>query len=168
MIKLLQYILCLLLIGMSCQSVQAHRLDATETTISFNPRTQHVEIIHKFYLHDVNHLIQQHFASNPDANRASKNDAFVQYILKGLKLNVSQAEKPLEFVGAEEDGKFFYIYQEVSIKEPKTIKFISVDTRSMKNSWKPSHWLFSVEIPPHDDKSFVIHKSEYQYQLKLQ
>ena len=175
MIKLLQYTFSVLLIGLSCQSVQAHRLDATETSIKLNPRTQHIEVIHKFYLHDVNHLVQQHFASNPDADKADKNEAFVEYILSSVDLKVGSLTKSLTqsltkeltFIGAEEDGKFFYIYQEAYPESYDELQLIQLDLSEMQNSWKPSHWLFSVEIQPNDAKSFVLNKAEYKYQLEL-
>ena len=161
------YLLILMLVGFSNQSAQAHRLDATETSVSFNQRSQHIEVIHKFYLHDVNHLIQQHFAANPDADKADKNQAFVEYILTSVKLNIHSIDEPLSYIGSEEDGKFFYIYQEVSVNNVEEVGFVEVDTKKMENSWKPTHWLFSIDIHPNASKSFVLKKAEYEHKEML-
>ena len=44
----------------------AHQLKASVTTVLFNKRTNNIELMHRFYLHDTEHAVEHLFDGNAD------------------------------------------------------------------------------------------------------
>lgn len=140
--------------------VFSHKLNAAETTINFNDRAKTIEIVHRFYLHDVNHLVQQHYSKHKKAKDEEHYNVFVQYILNNLELKFKRADNSfykISNIGSESEKKHFFIYQEISLEQEK-LSEVSVSIKSMQNQWLPNYWLFSIEVPGLDD-DFVLEKS---------
>lgn len=171
MIKAFKYIL-ITTISLACiysKSVVAHKLNAAETNINFNERTNAIEVIHRFYLHDVNHLIQQHYAKYKKNEEESEYQVFVKYILNNLELNFQAASNknlPISYIGSEQENKHFYIYQELKLGNSKELGKVSVSIESMRNGWKPNYWLFSIQLSNLKD-NFILEKSTLEKTFTL-
>ncbi|USE71708.1 hypothetical protein CTT31_21750 [Pseudoalteromonas maricaloris] len=111
---------CLLvLISPLCQ---AHQLKAAITTVLFNERSGNIEIMHRFYLHDTEHAIESLLSQNADIfNNAADRASFADYVSKHVEIKTGAGKVlPLNLVGAEIDGQFFWVYQETPLFSPIT------------------------------------------------
>jgi hypothetical protein len=106
---------CIALLSGGAAGVQAHQLKAALTTIALNPRTETVEIIHRFYLHDAEHAVEQLGGMRGDIVRdAALQEAFARYVFRQFRLaDATGADLPLDLVGAEVDGDFLWVYEEL-------------------------------------------------------
>lgn len=115
-------------------AVLAHREQTILTTMTCNERTQLTEIVHRTYAHDVEHTLGNRLqvAGGLD-NLQVKARASLEFS-NGFVLWDAQGEKiPLQLIGAELDGEFFYIYQETDcsiMDEP-----LSVRHEMLRNYW---------------------------------
>jgi hypothetical protein len=132
--RLHSLILFALLSIQAAMPVQAHLEQTLLTTVTYNPRTQRLEVIHQIYAHDVEHafgnLVQED--GGLDALPAQ---AFVSVELaKSFKLwKTGDEEIPLALVGAELEAEFFYVYQEADISEiPQSMR---VEHGILRNYW---------------------------------
>ena len=116
----------------------AHQLKASVTTVLFNKRTNNIELMHRFYLHDTEHAVEHLFDGNADI-LSNKEDQkrFADYVESHIALQ-TLGGKPLELkdVGAQVDGKFFWVYQEVTI--PEGIHGIRMSNGALRDLW-PAH-----------------------------
>lgn len=63
--RMIQWSLAALLL-MVCQAVSAHQIKAAITTVLFNPRTENIEVMHRFNLHDAEHAVKALFDKRAD------------------------------------------------------------------------------------------------------
>ena len=47
-------------------AAQAHQIKAAITTVLFNPRTENIEVMHRFNLHDAEHAVKALFDKHAD------------------------------------------------------------------------------------------------------
>lgn len=137
-------LLCILTLLMACQ-VQAHQMKAAMTKVLFNQRSGNVEIMHRFYVHDAEHALtkilgkQVHLLDDEDSQRM-----FGRYISAHFDMRISgAADKTLDevkeysallsYVGQEVDGKFIWVYQEVSI--PETVSSLRFRNDALQDHW---------------------------------
>lgn len=97
-------------------SVAAHKYFFGLTEISFNARTQHVEVVHQYTLHDVQRALRQEFGDDfkidsPQADEKIKNWLENQFTLFNSKDKVVK----LDWVGFEADFQNIWLYQETSV-----------------------------------------------------
>ncbi len=59
--RVIQAGLYALLLFMACGHAAAHQQKIAITTVLFNPRTQNIEIMHRFNLHDAEHAVKALF-----------------------------------------------------------------------------------------------------------
>lgn len=125
--------------------VMAHQLKASVTTVLFNQRTHNVELMHRFYLHDTEHAVEHLFPGNADilSDKADQ-QRFADYVASHVALQ-TLAGKPLTLtdVGAQVDGKFFWVYQEAPI--PKNIKGIRMSNGALRDLWPSQVNMVNVE-----------------------
>lgn len=110
--------LSVVLLLMAC-TAHAHQMKTAITRVLFNERTQSVEIMHRFYVHDAEHALgktlgkQTYLLENPQAQKQ-----FAHYVRQHFALGLGGAEPvALNDVGQEVDGKFIWVYQELPIPE---------------------------------------------------
>ena len=74
----------------------AHQLKASVTTVLFNKRTNNIELMHRFYLHDTEHAVEHLFDGNADI-LSNKEDQkrFADYVESHIALQ-TLGGKPLE------------------------------------------------------------------------
>ncbi|KZY45652.1 MULTISPECIES: DUF6702 family protein [Pseudoalteromonas] len=123
----------------------AHQLKASVTTVLFNKRTNNIELMHRFYLHDTEHAVEHLFDGNADI-LSNKEDQkrFADYVESHIALQ-TLGGKPLELkdVGAQVDGKFFWVYQEVTI--PEGIHGIRMSNGALRDLWPAQVNMVNIE-----------------------
>ncbi|NVJ50972.1 MAG: hypothetical protein HWE13_09240 [Gammaproteobacteria bacterium] len=116
-------------------TVMSHQQKESYTQISFNERTQKLEIIHRFYLHDAEHALAQLLQSKVDLTRDSQvQQQFAVYVEQNFALRDAQQNLiNLQLVGHEVEGKYFWVYQEA--QPPKTLERFYVRMSSLHKIW---------------------------------
>ena len=104
---------CLLLIMLSSAPLGAHQQKAALTTLRYNPRSNEVEIAHRFALHDAEHAAPE--VTGGDAilrTDTARQWAFARYVHGAFRLtDHSGAELAKDLVGVEVDGSLLWIYE---------------------------------------------------------
>lgn len=124
----------------------AHEQKAAVTTISANPRTGNVEVIHRFLLHDVEHAARElgwtgtDLLVNPDDQAR-----FAAYVASHFELAL-RGEPPLalELVGQEAEGRYLWVYQELA-GEVDLARLV-VSNTVLRKLWPEQHHLVNVKL----------------------
>ena len=134
----------LLLLGLSLNNAMAHQQKAAITKILFNAKTQHIEVMHRFYLHDAEHAVEHIFDRNADIINSNKTQReFSEYVAERFSLKSAGKVLPLSKVGFEIDGKFFWVYQETP--EPVALTELSVQHNALRDIWPDQENLVNIE-----------------------
>lgn len=103
----------LLLLVLSSAPLGAHQQKAALTTLRYNPRSDEVEIAHRFALHDAEHAAPE--VTGGDAilrSDTARQWAFARYVHEAFRLtDDSGAVLPKDLVGVEVDGSLLWIYE---------------------------------------------------------
>ncbi|CAM3830509.1 MULTISPECIES: DUF6702 family protein [Pseudoalteromonas] len=123
----------------------AHQLKASVTTVLFNKRTNNIELMHRFYLHDTEHAVEHLFPGSADIlNNKEDQQRFANYIESHVALQTLDGQPlALQEVGSQIDGKFFWVYQEAPI--PKDIKGIRMSHGALRDLWPAQVNMVNVE-----------------------
>lgn len=125
-------LLCVMLLS---DSALAHQQKAAISTVLFNPRTENIEVSHRFYLHDAEHAVKHIFGKNADIIKSKDTqEKFFEYVMKRFSLKNDKGE-PIELspVGFEVDGRFFWVYQET--KQPFLLNGLTVEHSALQDIW---------------------------------
>jgi hypothetical protein len=126
-------------------AVNAHQQKSSISTVLFNPRTNNIEIMHRFRVHDAEHAVKQIFGKTADIlNSQSTQQEFSDYV--NQRFNLLDHEKtplPLKIVGHELDGKFFWVYQETV--QPPELKNLSIRHDALRDLWPSQVNTINVE-----------------------
>lgn len=127
-------LIVLLTLLMAC-TAQAHQMKTAITRVLFNDRTGSVEIMHRFYVHDAEHVLselvgkQVHLTEDPSAQQQ-----FGRYIMAHFSMGLAEGEPlPLTAVGQEVDGKFIWVYQE--LPQPKGVSELWFAFDALQDRW---------------------------------
>ena len=123
----------------------AHQLKSSVTTVLFNKRTNNIELMHRFYLHETEHAVAHLFKGKVDiiSNKIDQ-QRFAKYVESHVALQTLNGEPlPLNFVGAQVDGKFFWVYQEAPI--PVKIAGIKMSNGALRDLWPSQVNMVNVE-----------------------
>ncbi|MEM6535200.1 MAG: DUF6702 family protein [Pseudomonadota bacterium] len=96
----------------------AHQQKEAQSDISLNERTGFVEIIHRFSVHDAEHLMADEGGGPVDLLAdGSSRDRFANYVIATFSITDKALDAPLALVliGAEIDGAYLYVYQETGL-----------------------------------------------------
>lgn len=125
MLKLKNVISAWLLVSIFLSApILAHQQKEAYISLLFNDRTDLLEVSHRFYLHDAEHVLNQLIETKGDLSTNPKVQAeFAEHIQKNFSLNDSLKQNlPLETVGFEVDGKFFWVYQQTALPETDKLR----------------------------------------------
>ncbi|NVJ60182.1 MAG: hypothetical protein HWE27_07330 [Gammaproteobacteria bacterium] len=116
-------------------SAYSHQQKESYTTVTINARTEKLEVMQRFYLHDAEHALN--LVTGGKANLALDEQAqakFASYISQSFGL-LNAAGKPisLEFIGFETEGKYLWVYQEGN--PPGDMSKMSVKMTSLQDVW---------------------------------
>ena len=135
-------LLCLALILTDMQTGFAHQQKEAYITLLFNQNTGRLEISHRFFIHDAEHIVVQLKESKGQEKSVdfiSNNFAqseFASYVEQRFKLAGENLRAlPLNSVGYEIDGKYFWVYQETDIPDSSKL---NIKHSAMQELW-PAH-----------------------------
>lgn len=123
----------------------AHQQKAAITTILFNSRTQNIEVMHRFVMHDAEHAVKRLFDGEADIYKSKQTQQqFMQYVVDRFGI-ADQAGQGIELkqVGFEVDGKHMWVYQEAA--QPSNLTSISVAHNALRDLWPTQTNTVNVE-----------------------
>lgn len=100
-------------------SVYAHQQKESYTSVLFNPRSELVEVSHRFSVHDAGHVMKVLLKLSGDLTTdVNSQEQFADYIKENFSIKDGD-DNPYELktVGHEVDLKHFWVYQEMPIPE---------------------------------------------------
>jgi len=123
----------------------AHQIKAAITTVLFNPRTENIEVMHRFNLHDAEHAVKALFDKHADImDDADTQQQFADYVAHHFAI-LNAAGEPLKLadVGFEVEGKHFWVYQETA--EPPVLEGIKIRHDALRDLWPKQVNTLNVE-----------------------
>lgn len=158
------YLLWLIILIVFCSwagYAQAHQQKAAITRIELNPRTNALEIMHRFAVHDAEHAVSELFKGTPAKikadifNNQDTQARFAKYVSERFGMYLpNNTPLPLELVGHEIDGKHFWIYQETPM--PKTLEGVQVVHNALRDIWYDQSNIVNIKLNDQKDTlSFV-------------
>ncbi len=123
----------------------AHQIKAAISTVLFNPRTENIEIMHRFNLHDAEHAVKVLFDKQSDIlDDKQSQKLFAQYAAKHFKLkNKDEQTLALKLVGFEVEGKHFWVYQETA--QPPALEGLVIQHDALRDIWPAQINTINVE-----------------------
>ncbi len=113
----------------------AHQQKSAISTISFNPNTHNIEIMHRFRIHDAEHAVKHIFDKDADIIDSKKTQKqFNDYVNNHFSMFASGNDLKLTSVGYESDGQFFWVYQETP--EPPALENLSIRHNALRDIWE--------------------------------
>ena len=141
-------LLFLLLSLLSGYSV-AHQQKMAVTRILFNANTGNIEIMHRFFIHDAEHAAGVVFGESQNLMESDiSRELFSNYVMNRFAVTAEDSlgksvELSLNYVGAEIDGQFLWVYQET--EQLDDVKALSVVNLALRDVWPDQVNLVNVE-----------------------
>lgn len=134
-----------LLFFVACGQAVAHQQKIAITTVLFNPRTENIEIMHRFNLHDAEHAVKAMFKKTADILDDKETQArFARYVANRFVLfNAQNDSLPLNLVGFEVEGKHFWVYQETA--QPPALEGLQIRHDALRDLWPEQVNTINVE-----------------------
>ena len=134
-----------LLFFVACGQAVAHQQKIAITTVLFNPRTENIEIMHRFNLHDAEHAVKAMFKKTADILDDKDTQArFASYVANRFVLFDAQNDSlPLNLVGFEVEGKHFWVYQETA--QPPELEGLQIRHDALRDLWPEQVNTINVE-----------------------
>jgi hypothetical protein len=131
--------------ALNVNSVAAHQQKMAITTILFNPRTQNLEVMHRFDLHDAEHAVREIFDGDADIMRSKETQSdFTKYVVERFAVyDMRKSELPLSFVGTELEGQHFWVYQETPA--PTDLNGLYIQHNALRDIWQQQTNTINVE-----------------------
>jgi len=139
-------LLCLLLLG---SLASAHQQKTAVTRILFNPNTNNIEVMHRFFVHDAEHAATVIFGARQTLlESAESRQLFSSYVMNRFSIEVSDSagnsqELQLDYVGEEMDGQFLWVYQEIAQQDD--ISQMTVVNLALRDVWPDQANLVNIE-----------------------
>lgn len=123
-----------LLLGAFMAPSVAHQIKSAISTVLFNHNSNHLEVMHRFYLHDAEHAVNHIADKNADIHKDPQTQQrFADYVMERFQLIIDDKAVPLNPVGYEIDGKFLWVYQDTPL--PEQVSKISVRHSALQDIW---------------------------------
>lgn len=102
--------------GLVILPAQAHQKNHALTTIIAKPANQGLEVMHRFYVHDIEFALKKHNKHTTEfTHDTSAQQFFAQHVTDTFNLRLGDQEPlALSNIGYEIEGKFFWVYQELN------------------------------------------------------
>ncbi|MBE0370245.1 DUF6702 family protein [Pseudoalteromonas aurantia] len=113
----------------------AHQLKSAKTTVHINRVNGHVEVLHRYYVHDVEHAAEVLFGTNTDIfTNMEAQKRFADYVSEHVHFKVAGGKRlSLVNLGTHIDGPFFIVYQETQSSGKHAI--VSMQNRVLQDIW---------------------------------
>ncbi|MCM2678129.1 DUF6702 family protein [Echinimonas agarilytica] len=133
----------------------AHTYNAIRTTIASNPNSDHVEIIHKVFIDDLNTVVSRELSEFHELSNETSDLVWIREYWTERFAMTSPDGTPivLEWVGAEFDDHFVWVYQEYTGPVESLSKFW-VANRLLFGEFK--HQINTVDIAIGGSKEALI------------
>ena len=143
-LRLPQWGLLALLLAFS-HFASAHQIKAAITTVLFNPRTENIEVMHRFNLHDAEHAVKVLFDKKADILDDQKTQQeFTDYVMARFALLNDQGKSlELKTVGFEVEGRYFWVYQETA--QPPKLEGLEIRHDALRDLWPAQVNTINVE-----------------------
>ncbi|MCG8413204.1 MAG: hypothetical protein MI746_03195 [Pseudomonadales bacterium] len=139
----------LLALLLSAPLGSAHQQKTAVTRVLFNPNTNNIEVMHRFFVHDAEHAATLIFGERQTlVESAESRQLFSSYVINRFAIVVSlsdgsEQELPLQYVGEEIDGQFMWVYQEIANRED--IDGMSIINVALRDVWPDQSNLVNIE-----------------------
>ena len=139
----------LLLLFMSGAAGIAHQQKTAVTRILFNPNTNNIEVMHRFFVHDAEHAATLIFGERQTLmESAESRQLFSSYVMNRFSIEATLAdgetrELALQYVGEEVDGQFLWVYQE--IPQLEGIDAMTIVNLALRDVWPDQSNLVNIE-----------------------
>lgn len=118
-LSVLALLLALLVVGPLVPPASAHQQKIAISTVTINPRTRQMELVHQVPVHDAEHALRVQGARVPDIiGSADSREAFASYVARRFVLELDGAPVTPGYVGSEIIGGSLYVYQEAPAPVP--------------------------------------------------
>lgn len=126
-------------------SVSAHQQKTSFSTVLFNARTENIEVMHRFRVHDAEHAVKEIFGKDADIlDSKETQQQFGDYVNQRFNLYDSHEQPlPLKMVGVEVDGKFLWVYQETT--QPTQLDNMTIRHNALRDLWPEQINTINVE-----------------------
>ncbi len=126
-------------------TISAHQQKTAISTVLFNPRSENIEIMHRFRVHDAEHAVKEIFGKKADIiSSKDTQQQFSDYVHQRFSLFDQHAQAlPLKMVGFEIEGKFFWVYQETT--QPTELANLSIRHNALRDLWPEQVNTINVE-----------------------
>lgn len=119
MIGRIALLIALLLCAPLVTPALAHQQKAAISTVSVNPRTDRLELVHQVPVHDAEHALRVQGAKVPDiVGSADSREAFARYVARRFILEVGGQVVIPYHVGSEIVGGSLMVYQDAPAPPP--------------------------------------------------
>lgn len=131
--------------GSVAASSAAHQQKEAITRVLFNPRTGHIEVMHRFLLHDAEHATRTLFGGEADLlGSAEARDRFEGYAHGRFSLEAQDGVAiELTPVGHEVEGRYLWVYAEAPI--PEGLAALTITHGALRDVWPDQVNLVNVE-----------------------
>ncbi|MFN3863734.1 MAG: DUF6702 family protein [Erythrobacter sp.] len=128
-------VLCALLLAAPASGpLLAHQQKITITTVSVNPRTGMIEVVHQVPVHDAEHALTIQGVRLPDiVGSAKSREDFARYVTSRFLLEVDGTPAVLSYVGSEISGGSLMVYQEAPA--PQGEARVRVNSQVLTDVW---------------------------------
>ena len=90
--------------------------------------------MHRFRMHDAEHAVKHIFGKNADIiNSTETKEQFSDYVNQHFSMLVNDESLLLTNIGYENDGQFFWVYQETA--EPSALENMSIRHDALRDIW---------------------------------
>jgi len=129
------FLLCALLLApLAAAPSQAHQQKIAITTVSVNPRTGMIEVVHQVPVHDAEHALTVQGVRLPDiVGSAKSREDFARYVASRFLLEVDGKPVTLAYVGSEISGGSLMVYQEAPA--PPGEPHVRINSQILTDVW---------------------------------
>lgn len=130
-------------------AASAHQQKNAVTRILFNSNTGNIEVMHRFFVHDAEHAASLIFGERQALmESAESRQLFSSYVINRFAIeaeytNGDSEELALSYIGAEIDGQFLWVYQEIPQSEP--VSAMTIVNLALRDVWSDQSNLVNIE-----------------------
>ena len=126
-------------------SISAHQQKTAISTVLFNARTENIEIMHRFRVHDAEHAVKEIFGKDDDIIDSKATQVqFGEYVNQRFSLfDSNEHALPLKMVGVELEGQFLWVYLETT--QPTKLNNMTIRHDALRDLWPEQINTINVE-----------------------
>lgn len=153
-------VVTLVLIALGTLTVAAHEQRTSITRVKLNERTDSLEVMHRYSIHDVEHASRTLFGKPMNVlDSKSDRQQFANYVHRSFSMaDQSGGELPLQLIGHEIEGRYLWVYAEVKI--PEDLSQLTLYHGALLEVWPTQSNLVNLEVGKKVKSSTFVRGSE--------